>query len=109
MGGMSDYREITHRFTFTVLFVLEILAMAFIATADYHLGHDAQLLNGYEIIRRTFLEPLGIHLPVVSDVYVIGQSAAGQLALAWAWLLYLLWALVFAFPTFMLFIWLWRQ
>ena len=69
-------------------------ALAIIAVADYAMGDRAQGLNGYEILRRTFAAPLGIDLPVRSERFVIRQEAFGGLALAWGWLLSLLWAAV---------------
>ncbi len=73
-----------------------VFALTVIAVIDYNMGERAQALNGYEIARRTFVAPLGIDAPVRSDHYIIKQEAFGSLALAWAWLLYLIWAAVLA-------------
>lgn len=76
--------------------------MAIIAIVDYLMREAAQTLNAYEILRRTFLEPIGIDLPKVTDKFVFLQEQVQPFALAWAWLLYVLWALVFALPGFLL-------
>ncbi len=88
---------------------LEFVAMAIIALVDYQLGEAAQMLNGYEILRRIFIEPIGISLPEVTDTYIFLQEEVGSFALAWACLLYVLWALVFALPGFLLMRWLWPR
>jgi hypothetical protein len=79
------------------------LAIAYLAAAllvigivDYIMGERAQALNGYEIFRRTFIEPLGVDAPVRSDLFIIKQESFGSFALVWAWFLYLLWASILA-------------
>jgi hypothetical protein len=69
-----------------------VVATTAIAVVDYNMGEKAAALNGYEILRRTFLAPLGIDAPVRSDHYIIKQETFGRFALVWAWCLYLLWA-----------------
>jgi hypothetical protein len=89
-----------------LLLWLQLIAMAIIAIVDYLMGEVAQTLNGYEILRRTFAEPIGISLPKVTDSYILLQDRVEPFALAWAWLLYLLWAFVFAVPGFLVLKWL---
>lgn len=89
-----------------LLLWVQFLVLAVIAVVDYVMGEAAQTLNGYEILRRSVALPLGIPLPVVSERYILLQDAVAPFALAWAWLLYLLWALVFALPIFLLVRWL---
>jgi len=91
-----------------LLLWLEILALAIIAVVDYRMGEAAQTLNGYEILRRSFALPFGIPLPVVTENYILLQDAVAPFSLLWAWLLYLLWAFVFALPIFLLVKWLRR-
>ena len=79
---------------------IEFLVLIAITTIDYFLGSEAQTLNGYEIIRRTFAMPFGVNLPEVSNTYILFQDETGQFALVWAWALYILWGLVFAFPIY---------
>lgn len=92
-----------------LLLWLELIAMVVIAIVDFLMGDAAQTLNGYEILRRTFAEPIGLPLPKVTDRYILLQDRVEPFALAWAWLLYLLWALVFAVPLFLLLKWLWSR
>jgi len=86
-----------------LLLWIELFAMAVIAFVDYLMGEAAQTLNGYEVLRRTFSEPLGIALPKVTDRFILLQDRVGPFALAWAWALYLLWALL---PVLFLLRWL---
>lgn len=67
-----------------------LFVMMVIAIVDYLMGTSAQALNGYEIIRRSLPDRLG--LKEVTPVYILGQEQAGEWALAWAWLAYLCWA-----------------
>jgi hypothetical protein len=73
-----------------------------IAIIDYGLGAEAQMLNGYEILRRTFAVPLGINLSEVTSRYIFLQNEVGPFALVWAWALYILWGLVFAISIYLL-------
>jgi hypothetical protein len=60
-----------------LLLWLQLIAMAIIAIVDYLMGEVAQTLNGYEILRRTFAEPIGISLHKV--------AVPGYLLLNWLW------------------------
>lgn len=80
---------------------IELFVLIIIAIVDYFLGAEAQTLNGYEILRRTFAVPLGVNLPEVSSTYIFLQNEAGQFVLLWAWALYILWGLAFAIPIYL--------
>jgi hypothetical protein len=66
--------------------------MIIIALIDFFMGDGASTLNGYEIIRSSLPGGLADALPSVTQNFIIGQELMGDWALAWAWLLYLLWA-----------------
>jgi hypothetical protein len=66
--------------------------MIIIALIDFFMGEAASTLNGYEIIRSSLPVGLAGALPTVTQNFIIGQEQMGDWALAWAWLLYLLWA-----------------
>lgn len=68
------------------------VTMCIIALIDYFMGEAASTLNGYEIIRLSLPVDLAYAVPSVTHSYIIGQEQMGDWALAWAWLLYLLWA-----------------
>ena len=85
---------------------MQIAVLAIIAVIDYLMGDAAQVLNGYEILRRTFAQPFNIGLPVASESYILLQEETAPFSLLWAWLLYVLWACVFAGPLFLLIKWL---
>jgi len=65
-----------------LLLWLELAAMAIIAIVDYLMGEAAQALNTYKILRRTFIAPIGIHLPKVTDKFVFLQDQVQPFALA---------------------------
>ena len=84
---------------------MEFLAMTIIAIVDSLMAETAQALNGYEILRRTFSEPVGIALLKATDRFILLQD---EFAVR-AWALYALWALVFALPVSFLLRLLWGR
>ena len=67
------------------------VTMFIIALIDYLMGEAASTLNGYEIIRLSLPVDQADVLPSVTHSFIIGQEQMGDWALAWAWLLFLLW------------------